>query len=400
MKKLFLSILLIAGVSMIFAQKSNVSTADRLTQQDKPNFKGARESIKPALTDESTKNDPKTYYTAGMIGFKENEALLTEMYLQKDINQKKKGEAIIESYNYFIKANELDMLPNKRGKIRPKYTRRIKENLKTYYTDQLNLINYGAVLFDGKEYDKAFEVFQIFLSIPKLPLMKNEIPTNDSTYHMIQYFSGLAATNSKKHKEAIKIYEDLKNVNYENKNVYQLLTEEYKNAKDTVKYMSTLKEGFDKFKDDPWFLQNIINHYINTEQIEQASNYLNAAIEQAPNIPEYYYVKGNIEDRLGNTEEARKAFDKAVELKPDYAEGYFGIGRLIYNQAVEMLKAADTIKDNKTYNQEVEKANLVFKQSKPFLEKAVELNPNDNDFKQTLKMLYYRLGENEKYEAL
>lgn len=402
MKKrtIFLSALLIAGASMSFAQKSNVKAADRFIDEDPPKFKEAREAIAPAFIDESTKDDPKTYYIAGMIGYKENEELLKLMYLQKEVDQIRKGKAIMESYNYFLKAYELDMTPNDKGKVKPKYDDKIKDRLKTYYTDQLNLISYGAKLFDTKDYEGAYKVFSVFLDIPKHPVMENEIPTNDSTYNMIKYFAALSATNAKDNTNAIRLYEDLTDDNYETKNVYQLLSEAYRTEKDTVKYLATLEKGFEIFNDEPFFLQNIINYYIVTNQIEKSTSYLDAAIAQNPNIPEYYYVKGTVEEQLGHIDVSRKAFEKAIELKPDYADGYAGIGRLIFNQAVEVLKAADKITDNKAYNAEVEKANEIFKQALPFMEKAFELNPDDNTHRQSLKTLYYRLGENEKYDAL
>lgn len=401
MKKLFLSIFLVAAFSVsLFAQKANVSRTENLIMQEKPDFKAAREAIKPAFNDEKTKNDPKTYYTAGMIGYQENDSYVKAAMLGQTIDQAKKGKAIMESYDYFLKAYDMDQKPDAKGKVKPKFTKKIKDNLKEYYGSQWNLIAYGAHLFDNKDYKGAYDAFKVFLDIPKLPVMNNEISMTDSTYRMIKYYSGLAATNMQDSEKAIAIYTDLKDDNYETKNVYQLLSDEYRNNKDTVKYLATLEEGFQKFSDDPWFLQNIINHYIYSEKIEEASDYLDRAIAQAPNVPQYYYVKGNVEERLGNMAEARKAFDKALELQPDMADSYAGIGRLIFNEAVEILKAADQIRDNKLYNAEVEKANAIFIQSQPYFEKAVELNPTEIEYKQALKMLYYRLGNTEKYDAI
>lgn len=401
MKKLFLLISLMAAFSVsLFAQKANVSKAQSLIMQEKPDFKAAREAIKQAFEDEKTKNDAKTYYTAGMIGYQENEMYIKRTALGQTVDPVKKGNAIKESYKYFLKAYDLDQLPNKKGKIRPKFSKKIKENLKEYYNSSWNLIAWGAHLFDNKDYKGAFEAFQIFLDIPKHPVMNNEISMTDSTYRMIKYYSGLTATNMKDSKKAIAIYEDLKDDNYETKNVYQLLSDEYRNIQDTVNYLATLEKGFQLFNDEPWFLQNIINHYIYSDKIEEASKYLDRAIAQAPNVAQYHYVKGNVEERLGNIQAARSAFDKALELQPDMADSYAGIGRLIFNEAVEILKAADHIRDNRLYNAEVEKANEIFKQSQPYFEKAVELDPKEIEFKQALKMLYYRLGMTEKYDAI
>ena len=55
MKKLVLSIFLMMAVSAsLFAQKSNVSRAENLIKQEKPDFKAARDAIKPAFDDEKT----------------------------------------------------------------------------------------------------------------------------------------------------------------------------------------------------------------------------------------------------------------------------------------------------------------------------------------------------------
>lgn len=401
MKKLFLSISFMVGLSAaLFAQKANVSQAASLTLQEKPDFKAAREAIKPAFNDEKTKNDPKTYFTAGMIGYTENDSYSKLMMLGKEVDQVKKGKAIMEAYDYFLKAYKLDQMPNDKGKVKPKFDKKIKENIKEFYTAQYNLVGYGAHLFDKKDYKGAFDAFSTFLEIPKLPMMNKELSMTDSTYRMIKYFSALAATNMQNHDKAIEMYKDLADDNYETKNVYQLLADEYRSIKDTVNYLATLEQGFKLFNDDPWFLQNIINHYIYSDKIEEASKYLDAAIAQAPTVAEYYYVKGNVDERLGNNDGARKAFEKALELQPKMASAYAGIGRIIFNQAVEFLRAADSIRDNKLYNAEVQKANDIFKQSLPYMEKAVELDPKDTDFKQALKMLYYRLGDNANYEKI
>ena len=401
MKKLFLSISFMVGLSAaLFAQKANVSQAASLTLQEKPDFKAAREAIKPAFNDEKTKNDPKTYFTAGMIGYTENDSYSKLMMLGKEVDQVKKGKAIMEAYDYFLKAYKLDQMPNAKGKVKPKFDKKIKENIKEFYTAQYNLVGYGAHLFDKKDYKGAFDAFSTFLEIPKLPMMNKELSMTDSTYRMIKYFSALAATNMQNHDKAIEMYKDLADDNYETKNVYQLLADEYRSIKDTVNYLATLEQGFKLFNDDPWFLQNIINHYIYSDKIEEASKYLDAAIAQAPTVAEYYYVKGNVDERLGNNDGARKAFEKALELQPKMASAYAGIGRIIFNQAVELLRAADSIRDNKLYNAEVQKANDIFKQSLPYMEKAVELDPKDTDFKQALKMLYYRLGDNANYEKI
>lgn len=399
MKKVILAIILAVSVTGTYAQKKNVTKAKNKALMEVPDFKGAREDIKPALTDSITKNQALTWYVAGTIGYKENEAELKKQMLGQKFDADVKGKAIMESYEYFLKAYELDGLPDAKGKIKPKFQKDIKAKIKEYYTTQANLVAYGAHLFEKKDYPATVKVFETYLGIPALPMMNGELKP-DSTFYMIKYYTAIAATNAEMSDKAIAYYEELKDDGYEELIVHQLLYEEYLKKKDTVNFVKTLKAGFEKFPNEPWFLQNLINYYIFSNQAKDAIVYLNAAIKRDPNKAEYQYIKGNLDENMGNLEDARKAFDKAIELDPTQADAYAGIGRLIYNKGVAMADAANEIKDNKLYNAAKKKADAVFAESIPFFKKAAELKPAEMEYKRTLKNIYYRLKMDKEYEAV
>jgi len=399
MKKIILSLFLLASFTFSFAQKANVSKAKNKALMENPDFAGAREAIKLALQDSTTQKLAETWYVAGLIGSKENEALYGKAILNQPFDADVKGQAILESYNYFLEANKLDQLPDAKGKVKPKYTKDIKAKIKEYYTTQQNLIAYGAYLFEKKNYEGAVKAFDVFLEIPKLPMMNNEIPL-DSTYNMIMYYTAIASTNAKMHDKAINLYEGLKDKKYETLAVYQLLYEEYVEKKDTVNFVKTLKEGFEKFPSEAWFLQNLINYFIYSSKIPEALVYLNTAIEREPNMAQYRYVKGNLDESLAKYDDALASFDKAIEIDPTMADAYAGKGRLFYNKAVKMLEEANNIKDIKLYNAAQLKAESVFKESVPFFKKAAELKPTEVEYKKTLKTLYYRLKMDKEFEAI
>jgi len=220
---------------------------------ESPDFAGAREAIKLALNDSTTKNLAETWYVAGLIGNKENEALYQKALLKMPFDTLVKGKALMESYDYFVQAVKLDQVPDAKGRVKPRYTKDIKGYLKDYYTIQQNLIAYGAFQFEKKNYEGAVKTFEAFLEIPKMPLMNNELKM-DSTYNMITYYTAAAAANAKMHDKAISIYESLKDKKYETKSVYQSLYQEYVEKKDTVNFVKTLREGTDLFPSDVWFL--------------------------------------------------------------------------------------------------------------------------------------------------
>ena len=304
----------------------------------------------------------------------------------------------MESYAYLVKADSLDQLPNEKGKVKPRFRKDIKRMMREYYN--FDLIGYGAALFDEQKYDEALNVFNAFLAIPDMPLSENEIP-KDSTYNMIEYYAGIAASQAEKPAEAIRHYTNLKDKDYETLAVYQLLYEEYNKQKDTVNFVQTLKEGVEKFPAEPWFLQNLINFYIYSGQPETALSYLNTAIERDPTMAQYRFVEGGLHEALKDFDKAEAAYNKAIELDPDMAAAYDAMGRLHYNAAIAILDAADKlIGDRKAFAAEQEKAKAEFEAALPFYSKAHELAPDEMSYKVMLRTLYYRLGMDAEYEAI
>jgi tetratricopeptide (TPR) repeat protein len=399
MKKIIIALFLITGFLNANAQKANVSKAKNKALMENPDFSGAREAILPALKDSTTKNDANTWYVGGLIGYKENDALYQKALLNQPYDQDVKGKAILESYNYFIKADSLDQVPDKKGKVKPRYEKDIKAKVKEYFQLQQNLIAYGAYLFEKKKYDEVVKTFDTYLAIPKLRMMGNEIPF-DSTYYKIAYYDAMAASYANLHDRSIALYEFLKDKKYESISVYELLYQEYQDKKDTVNFVKTLKDGFDKFPQEAWFLQNLINYFIYSGKTKDALTYLNTAIEREPQLAQYQYVKGNLDESLGNFDAAFDDFKKAIDLDPKLADAYAGTGRLYYNKAVKVLENANNIKDVKLYTAEQKKAEEIFKQSVPFFQKAAELKPKEIEYKKTLKTLYYRLKMDTDFEAI
>jgi tetratricopeptide (TPR) repeat protein len=399
MKKILFSLMLVASTVTLFGQKSNVSLAKDKALAGTPDFPAAETAIQAALVNSTTKDQAETWYTAGLVYNAISEKEYAKELLKQKFDQDLLGSSLIKAFGYYLKSYDLDQLPNEKGKIKPRYSKDIKNTIHTYFTDG-QLIRYGSYLFDQKRYDDVVKTFEVYLSIPDLKMFEPNELKKDTTYKMVKYYTAIAAINAKDTTKSIDLLQQLKSDNYELKNVYELLYQQYAAQKDTVKFVSALKEGASKFPAEPFFMQNLINYFIYSGKNAEALDYLNKAIGEEPTVAQYQYVKGNLLEMNKDIDGARAAFEKALELKPDYAEAEASIGRLYYNQAVNMLLAANDIKDVNAYNQKVSDATAVFKQALPYFEKAHTMNPKDSDVTSTLKKLYYRLQMNTEYQAL
>jgi len=401
MKKVIFSLLLLLGVTMVFAQKKNVAKAKNLTLMETPDFKGAREAILPALEDPTTSGDPKTWQVAGLIGYKENEEYYKNLALGKEVDFVKKGEAVMESLNYYLKAYDLDQnqFDKKGKKIKPKLENDIKAKIKEYFEEKHNLFYYAATLFDEKkDYVGAIKAFDTYLSIPDLPYMKDVVKL-DSTYLQVKYFNALAARNAEMWDKAIKIHEDIKDEGYETGNVFKMLYEEYVQVKDTANFLKTLEDGFKKMPEDPWFIQNLINFYLTNNRIAESKVYIDKAIEVSPNEAVYYYINAKIYELEKDYVNARENYDKTLELDSNYADAYAGIGVLIIEEGQQILDDA-AYKSDKEFNLAKEKAFDIFRSAIDYFKKADQINPEELIYKRNLKTLYYRLNMSKELEEV
>jgi hypothetical protein len=83
----------------------------------------------------------------------------------------------------------------------------------------------------------------------------------------------------------------------------------------------------------------------------------------------------------------------------------YGLGAAYINKAADMFKAANEIMDVKKYSDAVDQANLVYAKALPYMERALELKPDDTYAMGSLQELYYRLKTKDaslapKYEAI
>ena len=408
MKKTLIMAALVLISAGCFAQKANVKKAKNLALQETPDFSGARAAINEALTNEETKDLADTWYTAGLIGYQELSKENEKTYLGQARDEKRAGEAVVESFDYWMKAADLagQKVLDKKGNevLADKKTYALlQKKVLEYYKNQ-ELVKYGIYLNDQRDFATAYGVFQRHLSIPELSLMQNEklqkeMP-KDSIYDQYKYYTAIFAIQAEMHPEAIAVLEEMKDGSYEAITVNQFLYQEYVNVQDTANYVRVLQDAVVRFPQEPWFLQNLINHYIFSGQEQEAINYLNQAIAREPNVAQYHLIKGNLNENQKNYEAALADFDRALAIDPTMADAEAGKGRVYYNQAVKMNEDAALIADAKEYKKALEEMNAMFRQSMPFFEKAHELAPDNRDYMITLRGLYYRFDMTDKYNAI
>ncbi len=261
------------------------------------------------------------------------------------------------------------------------------------------LVNRGVNQYSKeKAYKKAQSSFEGSLFVSSLT---GKIDTP------VVYYAALSAEKAKDYKSAVQYFKQITKLEYgkddtEKASMYFLLAKTYKEQKDTVHYLKTLKKGIEKYPNgsNPLVVE-MINYYLSSGKTDDALNYLNVAIAKDTTNPDFYYARGSLYDvNLKQPEKAIPDYKKALSLKPDYFDANYNLGALYYNQAVDIIKKAQDEDDNNKYTKMMDDAKGVMKVALPYLEKAYSIKGTDKNTMVSLKELYYRLGQVDKSKEI
>lgn len=405
MKKLFLVMAFaLAVVATGFAQKANVNRAkNKALAVEAPDFQGAKDDIEAALVNDETKGLANTWYVAGLVYEKAADAEYNLWRATGNCNKIQMGEDVLKAYKYYLKAYELDQLPDAKGKVKPKFTKKITTSMLNFYINAY-LVHYGIEKQGSEEWLDAFNAFKMHTSILDVPFVAvdKNVPAKDTSYYEIKYFTAQYAWRLEDYSSAISIFNEIKDQSYNSNGAYQSLCQLYLDTKDTVNYVSTLEKGLAKFPNEFYYLGNLINYYILTNQPQIATELLDKAIESSPNNAELYNARGDMFRILQKNDDAIINYDKAIELQPNLKNAYNGKAITIYNQAVGIENNAFNygVGQEDLYDKEMAKAIEVFKKSIPFFEKVIELDPEDYETMRTLRGLFLKLSNSDpSYQA-
>ncbi|MDQ6469495.1 tetratricopeptide repeat protein [Flavobacterium sp. LHD-80] len=156
--------------------------------------------------------------------------------------------------------------------------------------------------------------------------------------------------------------------------------------------------------DDTSLILTEANLYLETKDFETYKKLVNEALEKDPNNADLIFNLGVISAGAKNTADAEKYYAKAIEIKPDYVNAYINIAALKLEAEKpiidEMNKLGTSAKDMKRYDVLKAQRESVFKSVIPYLKKANELDPQNDDVKKTLLGVYSALEMTAEAKAL
>ncbi len=158
--------------------------------------------------------------------------------------------------------------------------------------------------------------------------------------------------------------------------------------KDAVK---VLEEGKSKYPNDPNILNDLSAAYVSAKMMDVAMKSFAEAVEKQPDNKDYHYNYGVLLLGAKKYEEAVKQFEEALRIDPNYENALYNIGvaYIKWGMAIRDEAVNSGNEDDLSYQEK-------FKKALPYIEKYLELKPDDAAIWDALGKIYANLGETEK----
>lgn len=381
MKK-FYSLLLVVCISLgALAQKGKVTSA--LSFIDQGALDKAKEALDQAFVHEKSKDWFNTYFAKGKLCqavYKADDPKFNSFY----------ADPLAEAYAAYEKAISLDTKGGTKKKI---ITNMVYNSL------ALDLYAQGSKKFEEKDFASALNSFATQIEITESDKYAGAIDTG------MYYNAGLAAINSQKYEAAIKYFQTCTEMKYLGITPHIQIYESLMGLGDTIKAEAYLLDLPNKFPGDNQVTLQLIDFYLKADKPDQAQKYIEIAKAADPNNYSLYFAAGIMNLNQNKFDEAITELTKSIEIKNDLYDTQYGLGAAYINKAADMFLKANDIMDVNKYTVAIDEANTVYAKALPYMERALELKPDDTFTLRSLQELYYRLKQkdaalNAKYEEV
>ena len=422
MKKIF-SLAAVAACSMVsMAQNSVISKAAFLQEQNKT--AEALEVLKSSFDNPKTTKFAEIYNQAGKLVSTQFNPELMKAAQNEPLDTAKFISSLNEMVDYFTKSYVAEHTPDAKGKM-PK-VKFSPENTRVLLGCQDYFFYAGIFLNQNRDKAGAYEYFNKDLQFVNNPALADKrdslIQAKAQNYAQASYYCSMLAYEMKKWDDVLRQTQELlhkKELLAEAKipvrDLYLMRFEaNLTGKKDTLAYVNDLKHAIDNIEDNQAFMESLVAVYNEKNDVKSAEETANEMVAKNPQSKSAWFIKGYVDMNLKHDyAAARNAFDKALELDPNYLEAMANKAYCYINEVVTKRQNGgykyagsnlDRVKGQKAvdlYNKELKEIRGYFEKALPLMEKVRELAPERSRlWASALEQIYSNLNQKAKAEEM
>lgn len=286
-----------------------------------------------------------------------------------------------------------------------KYIDSANERYEAYLTDTkdtINLFNSASAFVNGKDYATALQHYETLKALNFSGIGTNYFATNRITKteenFSTEYDRNLsiqAGTHEKPRTE--------KRISKRGE-IYKNLALLYVQKGDREKAKKVIYDARLKNPEDISLALAEADLYIENKDYESFKKTIEPILKKNQNDVDLVYNLGVLSAKAKNTTDAENFYLKAITLNPKYINAYINLSFLKLDEVEtineEMDKLGTSPGEMKKYETLKGKRDNVYKKAIPYLQKVIEINPEDEDTSKSLLSVYNALEMTAEYKEL
>lgn len=312
---------------------------------------------------------------------------------------------VLETYRAGLRCDTLDCRADKRGQIRPHYTRSVSETLTTLRN---NLRSGGRYFYLKGRYADAFNHLDVYLQTIGSPLllstsasyMKTEEPL-DADSVSIAVLAVMAASQEGNATGVLK-YADLAETDTAHRIILiDLHAKAHLSLADTASYYATLQRGFSQYPTEKSFYSPLIDRSNAQRDFAHSLELVNRLISREPRNDIFWTLKGKLFEAMELPDSAESVYQHILSMDGKYAEIYASLGNVYIEMAHRLQQQTPVQPGSKSFAANKRAVRQRYQQAREALEKARELSPSDDSlWRSGLREAYFKLNDGKALKEL
>ena len=345
---------------------------------------------------EEAKNDAEFYDI--LVNAQENLALgeNRKMYLKAKADTAKYFNHILNMYVYAIKCDSIETnLNSQPGAKKAKYKYRNK-NYEKLNSFRNNLLSAGKFHYKKKQYDKAYQYFDMYIESSENTLIKDYVSDKvkeDSIIKSTALLSVLSSHASDNHKGVVKHLNEALSDTSTKAVIVEMGSKSYAALGDTLNMLRLLDYGLKNYPHYEYFYSVLIKYYNDKGKFRESLNIVKVATNSNPDNRNCWFIRGKVEEYLNMPDSALLSYSKAIEIKQDDAESYSCIGGIYLNKAHDAYSIFNETAGTKKYIEEKKNIDDIYNKARVNYEASMKYAPDNKSlWHSSLKDIYFKLN--------
>ncbi len=386
MKQTLLTLLLLAMITpCLKAQRKELSQA-RSYIKSRKNYDKAEQLMTKLLADTAMRHDKRIYQVWLEAVKGQYDQANERLYLRQNQDTTAFFNLTRRMFQIAFSLDTIDALPDRKGRIRLEYRSKHAAQLQTY---RPNLYNGGTYHIRKASWQQGFDFMDAYIDCARQPLFSAyQYAENDSRLPEAAYWATYCAYRLQRPditlRHATLALSDSAHANF----ALQFIAEAYRWMNDTLNYVQTLQQGFNKYPLFPYFFPRLIDAYTTTGQYDKALREADHALALCDTCELYLLAKSTTLLRMGHWQESLTYSQRIIMHNDSMAEAYF-------NASMACVSIADSITASRS------DAKSYYQRARTYMEYYRQLMPTEQQkWAPVLYRIYLNLNLGRQFDEI